>query len=132
MSNVTQTITGTVASGLGEGSVFTQLDWVSQEFESKLGYTPFPGTFNLVIDSVEWLEIRRLLMSLPGIKIDPPEGFCGAKCFSVKLDNDIQGTVIFPEVSDYPFDKFEILAPVAVREALKVENGDAIKVHLEI
>ncbi len=132
MTLATQNIEGIVCTGLGEGSIFTQLDWVREEFKSKLGYAPFPGTFNLSVESNEWLDLRKNLMSLPGIEITPPFGFCGAKCFAVDLGKNIRGAVIFPEVSDYPTDKFEILAPMAVREALKVKDGDVVQVRLEI
>ncbi|MCW9033882.1 MAG: CTP-dependent riboflavin kinase [Rhodospirillales bacterium] len=132
MTSTTQQLTGKVCTGLGEGKILTQLDWVLEEFKTKLGYTPFPGTFNLSISGDNWLTVRKILMSLPGIEIAPPEGFCGAKCFSVELNNNLKGAVIFPEVNDYPFDKFEVISPIALRAALKVTDGDMVQVHLEI
>jgi riboflavin kinase len=40
-------LVGEACSGLGEGAGFTRLDWVRREFLAKLGFEPYPGTFNL-------------------------------------------------------------------------------------
>ena len=132
MSGEWRELEGTVCSGLGEGAEFTQLDWVLMEFRNKLGFEICPGTFNLSLMGTRWVEARQTLMGLQGIKITPPEGFCGAKCFAVELGGMVKGYVIFPEVDDYPEDKLEILAPVSVRKALAVGDGDRLKIRLHI
>jgi CTP-dependent riboflavin kinase len=45
------TITGRLASGLGEGAAFTGLPWAREQFIARLGLDPFPGTVNLVLES---------------------------------------------------------------------------------
>ena len=132
MSGEWRDLEGTVCSGLGEGSALTQLDWVLAQFSAKLGFEPCPGTFNLSLMGTKWAETRRALMDHQGIAIIPPEGFCGAKCFAVILAEKIKGYVIFPEIDGYPEDKFEILAPVSVRETLAANDGDRLKIRLEI
>lgn len=132
MSGEWRNLEGTVQSGLGEGSIFTQLDWVLTEFHAKLGFRPSPGTFNLSMGGGEWEAARTKLMSRQGIEITPPEGFCGAKCFAVILANRLKGYAIFPEIDGYPADKLEILAPVLVRKTLGATDGDRLKIRLQI
>lgn len=116
---------GEVASGLGEGARFTSLDWAQAEFERKLGYLPYPGTFNVRLNDAGWRQLRSLLGPTEGIAITPPEGFCAAVCYPVWI-RGVPGAVILPDVADYPEDKIEILAPVELRSALNVSDGDRI------
>ena len=44
---------GTLCSGLGEGARFTQLPWAVREFRDKLGFEPYPGTLNLLLNSLK-------------------------------------------------------------------------------
>lgn len=125
-------LTGVVSSGLGEGAIFTQLDWVLSAFKAKLGFVPHPGTFNLHMAGDEWQHQRERLMSLQGIAIPPTEGNCGAKCFDLSLENRYVGAVIFPEVGNYPHEKFEIVSPIALRESLGVHDGDHVSLQLSL
>jgi riboflavin kinase len=38
----------------------------------------------------------------------------------------IRGAVLLPEVANYPKDKIEIVAPVRLKEALNVGDGDPL------
>ncbi|ERH01041.1 MAG: transcriptional regulator of a riboflavin/FAD biosynthetic operon [Halonotius sp. J07HN6] len=44
------TLTGSVTSGMGEGKHYITLPGYERQFETKLGYTPFPGTLNIDLD----------------------------------------------------------------------------------
>lgn len=121
---------GIVSSGCGEGAKFTQLPWAMREFEAKLGFTPFPGTFNLELKGEVWAEVRARLMAATGVTITPEEGFCSAKCFPVLLANRIEGAVVLPLVDDYPQEKFEVLSKVAIRKTLNVEDGDELSLRV--
>lgn len=123
---------GSLRSGLGEGAGFTTLDWVARQFRSKLGYAPHPGTLNLSLSGGDWDSARADMEQAPGIVIEPPPGFCAAKCFTLVIDGRIQGAAVRPDVPDYPSDKLEIVAPVAVRDALRLSDGDRITLHLLI
>lgn len=123
-------LVGEACSGLGEGAAFTRLDWVRREFLVKLGFEPYPGTFNLHMDGPAWDEARRVMAREPGIVIAPEPGFCAAKCFHVVIGGCITGAVVFPEVAGYPPDKFEVISAVPVRQALCVNDGDSIAVSV--
>lgn len=116
---------GEVVSGLGEGARFTSLKWAETEFQRKLGYLPYPGTFNLRLDDAGWQQLRSLLGPARGIAITPAEGYCAAVCYPVWI-RGVPGAVILPDVADYPDDKLEILAPVELRAVLQVADGDRI------
>ena len=121
-----------VCSGLGEGMVFTRLDWAEQEFRAKLGYSPYPGTFNLQLRDANWPETRARWLGGRGAAIVPPPGFCAARCFPVQLEGGIAGAAVFPDVPGYPPDKVEVVAPVSLRKALGVADGDVVKLRIEI
>ena len=76
---------------------------------------------------------RRRLAALaqrPGIALLPAPGFCAAKCFKVRLNARAEAAAVFPEVDGYPDDKLELVAPVALRAALGLHDGDAVQVQI--
>ncbi len=123
-------LVGEACSGLGEGASFTALDWVRREFLAKLGFEPYPGTFNLRMGGPAWEAARRIMANEMGISITPAPGFCAAKCFHVVIAGRITGAVVFPEVPGYPPDKFEVISAVPVRQALGVADGDSVAVSV--
>lgn len=112
--------------------MFTQLDWVVREFGDKLGFIPHPGTFNLSMTEDRWAEAGARIRQATGIAIDPPAGFCAAKCLEVVLNERIKGAVVLPEVADYPSNKLEIIAPVCVRRELNLHDGDSVTLRIHI
>ena len=123
---------GELCSGLGEGAIFTEIDWVARAFRERLGFIPYPGTLNLSLSGDDWAQARALLCRVPGIPIEPPPGFCAAKCFAVTLNECVDGAAVLPDVADYPADKFEIVAPVAVRRELGLQDGDRVRLRVKI
>ena len=126
-------LTGRVATGIGQGRMFTRLDWAREQFVAKLGIDPFPGTFNVVIDDPDamqaWVRIRRS----PGIRIENPNDGphdCDGVCWMAVIAGDIEAAIVRPEVSDYPPAQVEIIAPLALRKALDVEDGDAVTLEV--
>lgn len=110
------------------------LDWVQKILRERLGFRPYPATLNLWLESekesARWREIR----AAQGLNILPPgESFCAARSWRVAVmkANDergvkVEGAVIFPEVENYPADKVEIIAPVNLKEALDVSDGERL------
>jgi CTP-dependent riboflavin kinase len=123
-------LVGEACSGLGEGASFTALEWVRREFLARLGFEPYPGTFNLRMHGPEWEAARIILAREAGIPIVPEPGFCAAKCFHVVVAGSITGAVVFPEIAGYPPDKFEVISAVPVRQALGVGDGERIAVSI--
>ena len=125
------TITGRIVSGVKKGAFFTQLDWVQEQCQKKLGFKPYPGTLNLEI-TAEDLPIIESLEHKKGIElISPDPKFCNAKAFAVTL-GEIKGAIIIPEekVRIHPKTIIEIVASLKIKEALNVKDGDIINVVL--
>ena len=123
---------GCLRSGLGEGAGSIALDWVDRQFRAELGFAPYPGTLNLCLGGGDWVCARSEIDQAPGLSLVPPPGVCAAKCFTLVIDGRIQGAAVVPAVPDYPADKLEIIAPVAVRDALRLSDGDCVTLQMLI
>ena len=124
-------ITGKVVSGAGEGAYFTQIDWVQQQCDEKLGFKPYPGTLNLEIFK-EFLPAVEILDRQKGIElISPDPKFCNAMVFEASL-GEVDCAIIFPEekVRVHPKNIIEIIAPLNIKASLKVEDGDSLKITI--
>ena len=126
------TLAGRLCSGLGEGAGFTALDWVEHQFHAKLGFWAYPGTLNLHLAGSKWDTARDAMQAAAGIAIQPPPGFCAAKCFAVLLEGRVAGAAILPDIPDYPVDKLEIVSPVALRQELRLSDGDRVTLQVHI
>ena len=119
---------GVVRRGRGQGSRFTQLDWVREQFRDKLGFEPYPGTLNVQVDN---RAARAAAQSPPGILIEPATAeYCAAKCLRVRINGRVDAAWIMPDVSNYPDDLVELMAPIALREELGLEEGDAVSIEI--
>lgn len=124
-------ITGRLASGVGEGKHFTRLEWARAQFVTKLGIDPFPGTVNLVVDDPAELEKWTVLRATPGVVIRPPDPqWCDGRCWKVRIGADIDAAIVFPGVPGYPENQIEVIAPVDVRERLKINDGDPLRLDV--
>ena len=124
-------LAGRVVSGLGEGTYMTQLEWVKLQCLDKFGFLPHPGTFNIQLDA-EDCERYSVVKKHRGIKILPPSSsFVAAKCFPVQV-GVVKGIVAIPMLDDYPPNILEIMAPVRVRDALGLQEGDLVQVAIDL
>jgi CTP-dependent riboflavin kinase len=126
-------VKGRVATGSGQGRHFTQLEWARRQFVQKLGIDPFPGTLNLVLEDAESIEVWHRLRKAPGIRIENPNdgpNDCDGRCYPVTIDGRIDAAIVLPEVAGYSPVQIELIAPVGVREALGVEDGDSLGLEL--
>ncbi len=124
-------ITGKIVSGAGEGAYFTQIDWVMQQCNEKLGFEPYPGTLNLEVASDD-LSIIASLDQKKGVElISPDPKFCNAKAFAVRLGK-INGAIIMPEekVRIHAENIIEIIAPLNIKATLNVKDGALLNIVL--
>ena len=117
-----------VFSDLGRGASFVAVDWVQRSMRQSLGFSPYPGTLNLRLESGEeldaWREIQKLVR---GVEITGPDAsFCQARYFLVEIMGRHRGAVILPAVEGYPADKIEVIAPLRLKDELKLEDGDRV------
>jgi hypothetical protein len=149
-------VKGLLRDGLRVAAQFTELPWVREQFQRKLGLDVWPGTVNLqVVDPAGLAVLARLRLApeapggvASGVPIEPPGPappsavgapgarsvpdqpvFCVGYCFPARLGG-LPAAVVVPHVPDYPADKLELVAAVRVRDALGVAPGDSILVEV--
>ena len=116
------------------------LDWVQEALRRTLGFTPYPATLNVRPSAPEdarlWEEIQRDVAWVPLLPVEG--GFCSARLYRIHIlplagaAERIHGAVLLPAVADYPSDKIEIVAPVRLKEALGVRDGDCLYLELAV
>ena len=123
-------LTGKLITGLGEGQYYISLEGYRTQFIEKLGFTPYPGTLNIKLDtpSVDIRKGIRADLEISGFTKDN-RTFGRGSCFNVMI-MDIKGAVIVPERTHYPEDIIEIIAPVNLRKYLNLVDGSAVEVEV--
>src|SRR5207245_11289116 len=94
----TLTISGTLASGLGEGAFYMRQKGYRDQFRKKLWFEPYEGTLNLKMAGSDLAKMQ-ILQDSPGIEITGFEAggrtFGGAKCF-LATAGQVDCAVIMP------------------------------------
>ena len=126
-------ITGEVFTGLGEGAYYVSLNGYRTQIIEKLGFDPYPGTLNLRLTDPSDVYFREVLSHRAGILIkgfsDGRRTYGSVKAFKAKI-RGIDAAVLLIERTHYGRDTLEVVAPVNLRQALNLEDGD--KVSLEV
>lgn len=125
---------GEIVSGKGEGRHFVELTWVKDQITSKVGFVPYPGTFNVKIaDDAGKEAVKKMRRSIAkAITIIPPGGRgCSGSCFVAKIADAINAAVIVPSEGGY-MDILELVAPVLVKDALGLSDGNTVRVQVYI
>jgi riboflavin kinase len=117
---------GKIASGIGQGQYFLTREGYSRQFVLKLGFLPFPGTLNVILE--EPFPAGQRAIKIEGFA-EEGHTFGECKCYRIKL-NGIDVAVVRPERSRYPPELIEIIARVQLRRALGLEDGDPVEVIL--
>jgi len=117
---------GIVISGLGEGRYYMSLEPYKKQFLRHLGFEPYPGTLNLRLSGAD-IPTRKKLDALTWVVVHgfSAEGrtFGEVRCLPCRI-NDIPCGIVVPGRSHYPEDIVEVIAPVGLRDALGVKEGD--------
>lgn len=123
-------LSGKVITGLGEGQYYISLEGYRSQFIEKLGFTPYPGTLNIKLDprSIEMRKGISADIKISGFTTEN-RTFGSGSCFNVMVD-EVKGAVIVPERTHYPEDIIEIIAPVNLREHLKITDGSTVEVEV--
>jgi riboflavin kinase len=125
-------LTGSVISGLGEGKYYMSLAGYRQQFGSLLGFEPYPGTLNIRL-SPSSLPIRKKIDVLNWIRIKgfsaDSRTFGDARCLPCRIGS-VPCAIVIPGRTHYPDDIIEVIAPVALRRQLGVEDSDTVIVEV--
>ena len=120
------TLSGTIVKGLGEGAFFMSMPHYKNEIKKKLGFGAYPGTLNAKVTEKIFNSLKN---SLPVKIIGFKKGrktFGGANCRKAKIKS-INGAIIMPDINKHK-DILEFIAPVHIKSALKLKNGDKINI----
>jgi len=123
-------IRGVVQSGLGEGTYYMTRAGYVRQFESKLGFKPYPGTLNLELQGTEVNKIRLLKASSPllieGFR-DEARTFGEVFAWKARLDGASACALILPKRTHYTR-VVELLAPERLRDRLRLVDGQELDV----
>jgi riboflavin kinase len=127
------TIHGVVADGMGEGGYYIcQIGYMAQ-FVDKLGFRPFEGTLNIMIDREDSSKLD-IIRSAPGETIQgfTQEGrtFGRAIAHKAKIRN-IECAIIMPDRSHYE-NIVEVVCQYHLRRTLSIGNGDRVEIKVKI
>ncbi len=123
-------ISGIIVSGTGKGSYFVSQKVYSDQFMHILGFKPFPGTLNITVDEKDLQKI----VNIPKEKFNiilGEEGFGDVKYIKSKLNNKINGVLIFPAKTEHPPKILEFIASENLREYLHLKDGDLVTLKLK-
>ena len=125
------TIHGSVASGMGEGGYYICQSGYMKQFEETLGFTPFQGTLNVVIDpeDISKLDVVRSTAGnlINGFSYDG-RSFGNVIAYKAKIRN-IDCAIVVPERSHY-MDTVEIICQYHLRRTLSLEDGDRVDIRI--
>lgn len=124
-------LSGKVASGLGEGRYYLIQPGYVVQFSERLGYSPYPGTLNVRLAG-EALRKIALIGDWTGVRIDGFQAsgrtFGGATCFPAHM-NGRACHLIHPDRSHYQ-DVVEFIAPDRLRDVLPVKDDDRVQIEV--
>lgn len=134
---------GHVSSGLGRGAEFVSLPGYAAQFRTLLGTDPYPGTLNITLN--EGTASRDSLDESSAICldgwVDGNRSFGAVRCYPATVTAQRAGTeddqstrayVVDPVETDHDSDTLELVASVQLRDALGLDDGDRVVVHVEV
>ena len=123
-------LTGVVASGLGQGAHFMSLAWVQDGVRGLVGFTPYPGTLNVRLDA-DMVGVWRRIKEGGAVVLAPtPPEPCGARLFPLVVSPDVEAAVIVPDVTGYDEGLIELIAAVHLRSRLGLSDHDRVTLRV--
>ncbi len=120
---------GTIQKGIGEGSFFTSLDWVVEQFERAMGFAPFPGTLNVRICDEDLPQVDAFFSNKDFELIPTDPHFCSGSFKRVRV-NGILAAAVFPSEDVHVHGKeiVEIISDRHLKGTLHLEDGDLVTI----
>jgi riboflavin kinase len=129
---------GCVVSGMGEGAYYMSLEGYKKQFLEKLGYKPYPGTLNVRLTDQVYMNARRELGRHPSVFLegfsDGTRTYGWVKCYRASINGSAMenAAVLVLERTHYDDSMLEVIAPVSIKDATGIKNGDRIRVQVMI
>ena len=122
---------GTITSGQGKGAYFMSQPSYKVQFKQKLNFNPFPGTLNIKIGADEINSIHKLPRDKM-TRIEGKENFGDVILIKAVLNDKIRGAIVFPKRTTHGENILEFIAPQNIKEELNIEDGDSVKIFIEL
>ena len=127
---------GTLVSGMGEGAYYMGLKGYTKQFRSKIGYVPFPGTLNILLDQKIHQEAIKQLETLDGVRIDSfsdgTRTYGWVKCFAAQLNNSTNCELIILERTHHDASIIELISKHCLRKTAKLKDGSKVSIKIPI
>ena len=127
---------GTIVSGMGEGAYYMGLKGYTKQFQTKIGYVPFPGTLNVRLDQKVHQESIKQFETLNGVKIksfsDGKRTYGWVKCFNAKLNNSTNCELIILERTHHDDSIIELISKSCLRKTGKFKDGSKVLINIPI
>jgi riboflavin kinase, archaea type len=129
---------GTVVSGMGEGAYYMSLEGYRKQFKEKLGFEPYPGTLNVKLIDQIFMNARREIGRYPSVFIngfsDNIRTYGWVKCYKANINKGAvnNAAALVLERTHYDDSMLEIIAPICLKEAIGIQNGDRISIKVQI
>lgn len=121
-------IDGEVTTGLGKAAYFLSQEFYTREFKKNLGFIPFPGTLNIIVSDEYLDEISEIKNNCENL-IKPDEGFGAVKYIEAKLNDQIEGAIVFPAKTTHEENYLEFIAETKLRDELMLNDGDIVSLE---
>lgn len=123
-------MSGHAADGLGEGAYYLSQEGYIKQVEEKLGFHPYPGTFNVLLSQQD-SPVLELLRRGPGIDIgsftNGDRTFGSCICYRCRIDGH-PGAVMIP-IRTIHKNTLEIISHMRLRDSIA---DDASKVEIDV
>jgi riboflavin kinase len=135
-------IVGEVTEGMGEGAYYVAIKGYYQQFEKKLGFTPYKGTLNLKLSDLNYSLLReniknRIPVVIEGFKSEESNRTYGAvecyDCYISRLDDQekkLKAAILDIERTHHKKNIVEILAKPYLREYFNLKDGVRLRIEL--
>ena len=120
-----------ITSGTQKGQYFMAQDVYVSKIKEDLGFKPFEGTLNLLIEKENIPEI--LVIREKSTLINGGENFGDIKYTPAAIStckSEIEGAIVFPAKTQHPPEFLEFIAEENIRKTLNVKDGDSINLKI--
>lgn len=138
MDGTTFLLIGTITTGMGDAKKFLSLTGYLDQFQSLLGYEPFPGTLNVTLNTSSTI-LKSNLPELTPLLInewtDGDRTYGSATCYPAILTKPTSGKtlpvhVILPDKTRHGEEQLELLSPVNLRKTLSLNDTDELHISV--
>ena len=93
--------------------------------KKNLGFIPYPGTLNVIVSDNHLDEINEIKNNCENL-IKPDKGFGAVKYIEAKLNDEVNGAIVFPAKTTHEENYLEFISKNKLRDQLSLKDGDIV------